>query len=70
MSKENDDYILDRDYQDSARLVLQHWLWIHRLKYVLHPSLSTAVDHLKIADVGTGNAVWIMEALPHLPLST
>ena len=67
---EDDDYVLDRGYQDSTRLVLQHWLWVHRLNYVFHPSIPTAVENLKIADVGTGNAVWIIEALPHFPAST
>lgn len=68
--KEDDDYMFNRSYQDSARLTLQHWLWLYRLKYVLHPSIPAKAEHLKIADVGTGNAVWIMEVLPHLAAST
>ena len=58
-----------RGYKDSARLVLQHWLWLYRLRYVLHPSIPTSVEHLRIADVGTGNAVWLMELLSHVPAS-
>ena len=68
--KEDDDYMFNRGYQDSARLTLQHWLWLYRLKYALHPSIPAKAEHLKIADVGTGNAVWIMEVLPHLAAST
>ena len=67
---EQDDYIFTRSYRDSTRLILQHWLWQHRLKYALHPSIPTETEHLRIADVGTGNAVWITEVLSHLPPST
>lgn len=67
--KDHDDYMFSRGYQDSARLVLQHWLWLYRLKYVLHPSIPAKDENLKIADVGTGNAVWLMELLPHIPAS-
>ena len=69
-SKEDDNYIFTRGYQASARLVLQHWLWLYRLKYVLHPSIPAESENLDIADVGTSNAVWITEVLPHLPAST
>ena len=68
-NKEDDEYMFDRGYQDSARLTLQHWLWLYRLKYVLHPSIPAQAEHLKIVDVGTGNAVWIMEVVPHLAAS-
>ena len=67
---EEDDYIFTRGYRASARLILQHWLWQYRLKYVLHPSIPAKTEHLRIADVGTGNAVWITEVLSHLPPST
>ena len=63
-------YIFTRGYRASTRLILQHWLWQHRLKYVLHPSIPAQTEHLRIADVGTGNAVWITEVLSHLPPST
>ena len=73
MTSKNDDddaYNVYRSYKDSGRLVLQHWLWLNRLKYVLHPSIPAKAEHLQIADVGTGNAIWIIEVLPHLPVST
>ena len=72
LSKETDDYMFNRSYSDSARLHLQHWLWLHRLRYILHPAIpATSQDQpLRIADVGTGNAVWIFELLPHVPPST
>ena len=68
--KKDDEYIFTRGYRDSTRLVLQHWLWLYRLKYVLHPSIPAKAEHLRIADVGSGNAVWITEVLSHLPPST
>ena len=58
-----------RGYKHSARLVLQHWLFLYNLKYVLHPSIPANGEHLKIADVGTGNAIWLIELLPHVPAS-
>ena len=57
MPKEDDNYMFNRGYQDSGRLVLQHWLWLNRVKYVLHPSIPAKTEFLEIADVGTGNAV-------------
>ena len=46
---DQDEYMLNRGYQDSARLVLQHWLWLHRLGYILHPSILINARNLKIA---------------------
>ena len=70
MPSENNEYLFSRSYQDSGRLTLQHWLWLYRLKYALHPSIPAQAEHLRIADVGTGNAVWIMEIQPHVAAST
>ena len=66
---DQDEYMFNRGYQDSARFVLEHWLWLwlHRLRYILHPSILISAPNLKIADVWTGNAIWIMELLHHLP---
>ena len=71
MASEHDDrYMFMRAHQDSARLVTQHWVWLHRLRYVLHPTIPISDEPLKIADIGTGNAVWLIELLPHLPETT
>lgn len=74
MASQNQDsqYFFSRSYVGSARLTLQHWLWMHRIRYILHPSirLSSSASHpLKIADIGTGNAIWLIElaSSPHLP---
>ena len=61
--------MFNRDYKDSARLVLQHWLWLYNLKYVLHSSIPANGEHLKFADVGTGNVIWLIELLPHISAS-
>jgi len=37
---------------------------------VLHPSIPTKTEHVKIADVGTGNVIWLMERLPYVLAST
>lgn len=50
-SPEDDGYILSRSYQQSARLVLQHWLFLNQLKYILHPSIPSDSPELHIADV-------------------
>ena len=68
--KPDDQYMFNRVHQDSARLVVQHWLWTHRLKYVLHPTIPTHNEHLRVADIGTANAVWITELGPLMPPTT
>ena len=68
-SQEDDNYMFTRGHKASARLVLQHWLWLYNLKYVLHPSIPANREHLKIADVATRNAIWLIELLPHVPAS-
>ena len=41
-------------------------VWLQQnLKYVLHPSIPAKDEYLEIADVGNGNAIWIIESLPH-----
>ena len=67
---DDDDYLFNRSYKESARLVVQHWLWLYNLRYVLHPSIPANGENLRIADVGTGNAIWLIELLPHVPAST
>ena len=70
MASKDDGYMFHRAHQDSARLAVQHWLWLYRLNFVLHPTLPTKAKHLSVADVGTGNAIWIFELLPLMPSTT
>ena len=65
-----DDYTLGRDYRASARLTLQHHLWLETCAYYLHPSIPSAKEQLTIADVGTGTGIWLLglaKSLPHPP---
>ena len=62
-----DDYALGRDYKASARLHLQHHLWSETIGYYLHPSIPCDKAGLKIADVGTGTGIWLLELDKHLP---
>ena len=62
-----DDYTLGRDYRASARLTLQHHLWLETFGYYLHPSIPTAKEQLAIAEVGTGTGIWLLELNNHLP---
>jgi len=69
-STNGNDYMFRRVHQDSVRLVVQHWLWTHRLRYALHNMIPKQTEHLRIADIGTANAVWILELLPLMPPTT
>ncbi len=40
----------------TRRLYVQHFMWRCRLRYLLHPAISTANPDLRIVDIGTGNA--------------
>lgn len=37
------------------RLHFQHWMWLYRLGYLLHPSIPESSD-MRVMDIGTGNA--------------
>ncbi|KAI1092954.1 hypothetical protein F5B19DRAFT_452407 [Rostrohypoxylon terebratum] len=54
-----DMYALMRDCNASARLTAQHYLWKDLLGYLIHPDIPTRFDDLKIADVATGNGIWL-----------
>lgn len=36
------------------RQTLQHYLWKDEIGYLLHPSISTDVENLKVAEIGVG----------------
>ncbi|KAI1428109.1 hypothetical protein F5Y12DRAFT_711425 [Xylaria sp. FL1777] len=68
-AKANDDYALMRDCDASSRLTAQHYLWKNLLGYLVHPDISTA-GGLKIADVATGNGIWLQDLADDVPFST
>ena len=54
----------------AARLNLQHFLWKQDQGYVLHPSISCAQEPgLRIADIGTGTGIWLLDLSDSLPSS-
>lgn len=64
------DYLLSRDYVDCTRLNLQHYIWTQMFGYLLHPSIDTSIDNLKVADIGTGTGIWLMDLSRQLPLTS
>lgn len=37
-----------------ARQALQHYLWKDGIGYLLHPSIPTKSENLKVAEIGVG----------------
>ncbi|KAL9612348.1 MAG: hypothetical protein Q9167_003035 [Letrouitia subvulpina] len=65
---EEDEYILNRSYAASARLNLQHYLWLDNANFqLLHPAIPLEDPHLKIADVGTGTGIWLLAVARQVP---
>ncbi|KAI1275171.1 hypothetical protein F5Y07DRAFT_370712 [Xylaria sp. FL0933] len=56
-----DSYALLRDCNASSRLIAQHYLWKDVLGYLVHPDILTRSNGMKIADVGTGNGIWLQD---------
>ncbi|KAK0391596.1 hypothetical protein NLU13_1096 [Sarocladium strictum] len=61
-----DDYVLGRGIRDSIRLDAQHLLWRLHQGYALHPSIPVT-SGLRIAEVGTGTAMWLLDLATSLP---
>ncbi|TVY93982.1 N-methyltransferase, partial [Lachnellula willkommii] len=54
-------YALKRDFSASTRLTAQHYLWKDALKFNLHPSIPAGDKSVRIADVATGNCIWLLD---------
>ncbi|KAJ5471346.1 hypothetical protein N7530_008703 [Penicillium desertorum] len=63
---QKDEYVLGRGIGDSVRLDAQHLLWKLHTGYELHPDI-TVTENMKIAELGTGTAVWIFDLAKQLP---
>ncbi|KAG6357744.1 hypothetical protein INS49_013623 [Diaporthe citri] len=59
--------VFTRDYVDSNRINLQHYIWVELFGYRIHPQIPVSLPNLRVADVGTGTAAWITDLSPHLP---
>ncbi|KAI1368600.1 hypothetical protein F5Y08DRAFT_247748 [Xylaria arbuscula] len=68
-AEKRDGYALMRDCNASARLTAQHYLWKDLLGYLLHPDIPTRFADLKVADVATGNGIWLHDLARHAPPS-
>ncbi|KAI1734284.1 hypothetical protein F4680DRAFT_471292 [Xylaria scruposa] len=67
--KKEDGYALMRDCNASARLTAQHYLWKDLLGYLIHPDVPTRAADLKVADVATGNGIWLHDLACRSPPS-
>ncbi|KAK8028750.1 hypothetical protein PG991_005806 [Apiospora marii] len=74
--KAKDPYALMRDCDSSSRqeapsyvLTAQHYLWKDLLGFLLHPDIPASATNLKVADVATGNGIWLEDAARGKPKS-
>ncbi|PYH88848.1 hypothetical protein BO71DRAFT_488437 [Aspergillus ellipticus CBS 707.79] len=54
-----DPYALMRDCNANSRLTAQHYLWKELLGFLVHPDIDTRATDLRVADVATGNGIWL-----------
>ncbi|TVY42903.1 N-methyltransferase [Lachnellula subtilissima] len=64
------DYLLVRGMHSSIRLNLQHYLWKDGLGYLIHPSIPLPRPDSRIADLGTGTGIWLLDLASQLPATT
>ena len=51
------------------RLNLQHYLWKQSLGFLVHPRALPKIDNPRIADLGTGTGIWLLDLSESLPTS-
>jgi SAM-dependent methyltransferase len=66
ISHDIDPYPLNRDFLASARLHLQHQIWVQSLGYLSHSSLPLKADSIS-AEVGSGTGIFSLELAKQLP---
>ena len=55
---------------EPQRLNLQHHLWTQSQQYLLHPGIpNVSRDEIKVADIGTGTGIWLLDVRNILPTS-
>ncbi|KAJ8121264.1 hypothetical protein ONZ43_g2243 [Nemania bipapillata] len=67
MTSSQPEYVFTRDYVDRNRLNLQHYLWVEQFGYYIHPHIPPPGPQHRIADIGTGTGVWLMDLSARLP---
>jgi ubiquinone/menaquinone biosynthesis C-methylase UbiE len=61
-------YNLPRDTEETARLAEQHH-WLHDvIGCLVHPAIPLTNPKLRIADVATGSAIWLLDIAKELPM--
>ncbi|KAI0179709.1 UMTA methyltransferase family protein [Hypoxylon sp. FL1284] len=70
MATPKDDYVFTRDILDNSRLNLMHKHWVKDFGYLLHPKIPTEGKNLRIADIGCGTSIWLLDVCDRLPKST
>ncbi|KAJ5731680.1 uncharacterized protein N7483_006188 [Penicillium malachiteum] len=68
--KAKDPYALMRDCNANSRLTAQHYLWRDLLGFLVHPDIDTRAADLRVADVATGNGIWLQDFARGKPTST
>ncbi|KAL8658978.1 MAG: hypothetical protein Q9202_007338 [Teloschistes flavicans] len=61
-------YVLNRNYAAATRLNSQHLLWKMEIGWLLHP-LLVPTPSFRVADLGTGTAIWPLDLAQSLPMA-
>ncbi|KAF2260594.1 hypothetical protein CC78DRAFT_571122 [Lojkania enalia] len=56
-----DNYMLSRGFGANSRINLQYYLWKDGSDYIIHPSISIDGENLRVADIGSGTCIWLIE---------
>ncbi|KAF7864082.1 hypothetical protein EAF04_007047 [Stromatinia cepivora] len=62
-------YLFNRDFNSSVRLNYNHWLVKEACGYLIHPKIEFNKEEARIADIGTGTGIWLLELSEDLPSS-
>lgn len=63
-----ENYALSRGKTEPERLDIQHKLWTKNLGYDVHPSIASRLNAFsRIADIGTGTGIFLIELSRQLP---
>ncbi|KAI6083462.1 S-adenosyl-L-methionine-dependent methyltransferase [Hypoxylon rubiginosum] len=65
-----DEYVFSRDFLDDTRINLMHHLWTRFFGYTIHPKIPIESANLKVADIGTGTGMWLLDVAEKLPKET
>ncbi|KAH8900829.1 UMTA methyltransferase family protein [Thozetella sp. PMI_491] len=61
-----DDYVFTRDFLDNSRINLMHHFWTKIFGYTIHPKIPTDAPNLRVADIGCGTGIWLLDVNDNL----